>query len=72
MNNYGLIVNEIGMENVITALQTSYLQPICSYLFGEEGAQLDGHHSFMVAYQVLTTTGLATLQTFWAHRIDVK
>eukprot|EP00241_Pyramimonas_parkeae_P005798 CAMPEP_0114251380 /NCGR_PEP_ID=MMETSP0058-20121206/15239_1 /TAXON_ID=36894 /ORGANISM="Pyramimonas parkeae, CCMP726" /LENGTH=423 /DNA_ID=CAMNT_0001365177 /DNA_START=490 /DNA_END=1761 /DNA_ORIENTATION=+ len=58
MNNYGLIVNEIGMEGMIDNLQANYLQPVASYLFGDEGAQLDRHHSFMVAYQVDQDLGL--------------
>eukprot|EP00854_Cymbomonas_tetramitiformis_P003010 gene3010-3827_t len=51
MNNYGIIVNEIGMERMIDVLQQQVLQPISALLFGEEGAQLDRHHCFMVQYK---------------------
>lgn len=58
MNNYGIIVNEIGMERMIDVLQQQVLQPISALLFGEEGAQLDRHHCFMVQYKPGEDLGL--------------
>lgn len=51
MNNYGVIVNEIGMEHMITSLQERVLQPLIAVLFPSEGSELDGHHSFIVRYK---------------------
>lgn len=51
MNNYGVIVNDIGMEAMITSLQESVLQPLIGILFRAEGSELDGHHSFIVRYK---------------------
>jgi len=58
MNNYGIIVNEIGMEGMINSLQAKILQPIARMLFPQEGAQLDRHHAFMVQYKVGEDLGL--------------
>ena len=52
MNNYGIIVNEIGMEPMIDALQKSVLQPLARVLYPVEGACLDHHHSFTTALPV--------------------
>lgn len=59
MNNYGVIVNDIGLEPFITTLQQTVLQPIASELFkenagpmkGHPGAKFDSHHSFIVKYR---------------------
>ncbi|KAK3266798.1 hypothetical protein CYMTET_24604 [Cymbomonas tetramitiformis] len=58
MNNYGLVVNEIGMLPMLTKLQQIYLQPIAKLLFPEEGAVFHGHHSFMVQYKQGEDLGL--------------
>jgi len=58
MNNYGVIVNEIGMQPMITAFQQQYIWPLARRLFPEEGAKLDGHHSFIVRYQASEDLGL--------------
>lgn len=54
MNNFGLIVNEIGLEPLMSDLVASLLGPACRALFPEEtricGA-LDHHHSFLVQYR---------------------
>ena len=56
---YGIIVNDIGMQPAITALQRRILQPIASLLFP---MQADGgftsHHSFMVQYKAGQDLGL--------------
>ena len=57
-NNYGIIVNEIGLEASITALQQRFLQPIAAALFPLIGARFDSHHSFMVQYKQGEDLGL--------------
>ena len=58
MNNYGIIVNEIGLRPALDWLQQEVLQPVAAHLFPEEGAVLDGHHSFMVQYKADEDPGL--------------
>ena len=59
MNNYGLIVNEIGMERAMDALVARVLSPVAEALFPEQGGgALDGHHSFLVQYQEGADLGL--------------
>jgi hypothetical protein len=58
MNNYGIIVNEIGAEAMIDALQATILQPVARLLYPTEGACLDHHHSFMVQYKEGQDLGL--------------
>jgi hypothetical protein len=48
MNNYGIIVNEIGLEATISSLQRRFLEPIAAALFPRIGSRCDSHHSFMV------------------------
>jgi len=57
MNNYGLILNEIGLRDSLSALQRS-LAPLAKALFPVEGASLDDHHSFCVSYQAHEDAGL--------------
>mmetsp|Transcript_13611 Transcript_13611/g.27501 ORF Transcript_13611/g.27501 Transcript_13611/m.27501 type:complete len:320 (-) Transcript_13611:79-1038(-) len=58
MNNYGVIVNEIGMRPMITAFQQQYIWPLARRLFPEEGERFDDHHSFIVRYQASEDLGL--------------
>jgi hypothetical protein len=58
MNNYGLIVNEIGMLNVISELQREVLWPIARSLWPKEGSAFHAHHSFMVQYRKTEDPGL--------------
>ena len=58
MNNYGIIVNEIGMEHMIDALQRDVLQHVARACYPVEGAHLDHHHSFMVQYKQGQDLGL--------------
>ena len=51
MNRYGLILNNIGLEQSIDALQRRYLRPLAEALFGAQGRKLDHHHTFMVQYR---------------------
>ena len=58
-NNYGIIVNNIGMRPVITHLQRTLLQPLSEVLFPTQAAGgFDGHHSFMVQYKAKQDLGL--------------
>ena len=58
MNNYGLIVNEIGMRLLIDDLQQRWLLPLTRLLFPKEGATFSTHHSFMVQYRQGQDLGL--------------
>jgi hypothetical protein len=58
MNNYGVVVNEIGLRPLITAFQQRYLWPISRLLFPVEASQFDTHHSFIVRYQANEDLGL--------------
>jgi len=59
MNNYGIIVNQIGMQPVITTLQRAVLHPIASILYPvQAGTAFTGHHSFMVQYRAGEDLGL--------------
>jgi hypothetical protein len=53
MNNYGLILNDIGMYGLMSALMELYLVPLVQLLYYEEPVAygLDHHHSFIVQYQ---------------------
>jgi len=58
MNNYGVVVNEIGMEGMMDLLQQRFLQPMSAYLYDPQGWHIDRHHAFMVQYQTDQDTGL--------------
>lgn len=58
MNNYGVIVNQIGLRPMITAFQQEFLWPISRRLFPEQASQFDDHHSFIVRYQADEDLGL--------------
>lgn len=51
MNRYGLVLNLIGMENLITDLQQTYLLPISRFFFPIEASHFTNHHSFIVSYE---------------------
>jgi hypothetical protein len=53
MNRYGLIVNEIGMEPLMTHLVQSIMAPMLRALFPDEliVQHIDHHHSFVVEYK---------------------
>ena len=50
MNNYGVVVNEIGMENFMDKLMNDVTQPIATALFPLQGRWIDSHHSFSVTH----------------------
>ena len=58
MNNYGLIVNEIGLMDAITELQQEILWPVARLLWPLEATRFDAHHSFVVRYKSDEAPGL--------------
>jgi len=58
MNNYGVVLNLIGMERTMDALQALIVRPIAAALFPVEGETVDHHHSFMVQYKQGEDLGL--------------
>ena len=58
MNNYGVVLNEIGMRPLITAFQQIFLWPLCQRLFPLHASQFDDHHSFIVRYRAEEDLGL--------------
>lgn len=51
MNNYGVIVNHIGMKWMMDILVEKYMRRIGAVLFPDDGgATLDSQHSFVVKY----------------------
>lgn len=57
MNNYGIILNEIGLEPMIHELQRM-LQPLGDLLWPGPGSMWDGHHCFIVRYREGEDLGL--------------
>jgi len=57
MNNYGIILNEIGLEPMIDELQRM-LQPLGHMLWPGAGSEWDGHHCFIVRYREGEDLGL--------------
>ncbi|XP_077455941.1 2-oxoglutarate and iron-dependent oxygenase domain-containing protein 2 isoform X1 [Stigmatopora argus] len=54
MNNYGILLNELGFdESFITPLREKYLHPLTSLLYPDCGGQcLDSHKAFVVKYDI--------------------
>ncbi|MEM7306239.1 MAG: hypothetical protein AAF682_06195 [Planctomycetota bacterium] len=51
MNEYGLILDEVGFRPALGELLTRYLRPLAARLYPDiGGATLDGHHGFVVDY----------------------
>ncbi|KAJ8263596.1 hypothetical protein COCON_G00160530 [Conger conger] len=52
MNNYGILLNELGFdEGFITPLREEYLQPVSALLYPDCGGHcLDSHKAFVVKY----------------------
>lgn len=53
MNKFGLIINEIGMEPLMTTLVDQLLTPMLKALYPDEivTCAIDHHHSFVVQYR---------------------
>ena len=59
MNNYGVVVNEMGMERAVDALQRNVLAAVAEALFPKQGGgALTSHHAFVVQYQEGKDLGL--------------
>ena len=60
MNKFGLILNEIGLEPVMSDLLKRFIEPLCSQLFPTEKVAmgLDHHHTFVVVYSQTGDKGL--------------
>ncbi|CAF3374691.1 unnamed protein product [Rotaria socialis] len=55
MNNYGILLDELGFTSFIDELRNQYLNPLAQALYGEEyiGATgLDSHKAFVVSYKI--------------------
>lgn len=57
MNNYGIILDEIGLEPLVNSLQ-ELLQPLGHLFFPGPGSSWDGHHCFTVRYREGEDLGL--------------
>ncbi|CAD7923318.1 unnamed protein product, partial [Amoebophrya sp. A120] len=57
MNNYGVILNDVGLEPLMDAIQ-NLLRPLGQARFGAVGSNWDGHHSFIVQYSPRKDTHL--------------
>jgi hypothetical protein len=51
MNNYGLVLNSIGMKELLTDLQQNYILPISQILFPNESSEFTDHHTFTISYE---------------------
>jgi len=60
MNNYGLILNDIGLEPSLKWLQENYLWQVARALFRHSSitSKFDSHHSFIVHYEPGKDLGL--------------
>lgn len=58
MNNYGVILNSIGLESTMDTIQRAYVRPLANALFPKDGCDVDHHHSFMVQYKEGQDLGL--------------
>ena len=50
MNNYGVILNEIGLEPLMSAIQDT-MKPLVEVKYGAPGTNIDSHHTFIVQYE---------------------
>lgn len=58
MNRYGIVLNQIGLEPLITALQQEFILPLQAALYPEQGSCADDHHCFIVRYAAGEDVGL--------------
>lgn len=52
MNNYGLVLNLMGMREILTSLQQNFLVYLSQLFFPSEGSEITDHHSFMLVCQI--------------------
>eukprot|EP00850_Spirogloea_muscicola_P020816 SM000227S07462 [mRNA] locus=s227:98598:100431:- [translate_table: standard] len=51
MNSYGVVLDDIGMDDMLSDLMADVVAPLASFLFGSVGGStLDSHHAFAVEY----------------------
>lgn len=58
MNRYGIVLNQLGLEPLITALQQEHLKPMQEALYPGPGTSPDDHHCFIVRYKAGEDVGL--------------
>eukprot|EP00929_Paragymnodinium_shiwhaense_P098561 TRINITY_DN60019_c0_g1_i1.p1 TRINITY_DN60019_c0_g1~~TRINITY_DN60019_c0_g1_i1.p1 ORF type:complete len:603 (+),score=136.51 TRINITY_DN60019_c0_g1_i1:128-1936(+) len=51
MNNYGIILSEIGLDPLVFFLQDTVVQPLAAVLLPEEGSELESYHAFTIRYR---------------------
>ncbi|KAL2611464.1 hypothetical protein R1flu_023156 [Riccia fluitans] len=53
MNNYGAVLDDIGMEGMLHELMMGFINPLAGVLFENVGGStLDAHHGFVVEYSM--------------------
>jgi len=52
MNNYGLVLNEIGFRKVLNEFIRIYVTPLLQLYFPQYAKDINHHHSFVVKYAV--------------------
>ncbi|UJR36360.1 hypothetical protein I4U23_029086 [Adineta vaga] len=66
MNNYGVLLDELGFTNFIDHLRIQYLNPLVQVLFGDEymgTTGLDSHKAFVVSYKIGQDIDLGYIMT---------
>mmetsp|Transcript_63922 Transcript_63922/g.205958 ORF Transcript_63922/g.205958 Transcript_63922/m.205958 type:complete len:524 (+) Transcript_63922:262-1833(+) len=58
MNRYGIVLNQLGLQPLITALQQEHLLTLQAALYPSEGSAADDHHCFIVRYRAGEDVGL--------------
>lgn len=58
MNRYGIVLNQLGLEPLISALQQEHLKPMQEALYPGPGTGPDDHHCFIVRYKAGEDVGL--------------
>jgi hypothetical protein len=52
MNRYGVVVDDIGMEDIMQKIMVEIISPLATLLYSAQGgSSLDHHHAFVVQYQ---------------------
>ena len=51
MNQYGVILDQIGLQGALAALTETAVRPLAAQVFPQVGATLDEHHGFVVEYR---------------------
>jgi hypothetical protein len=58
MNKYGLVLNQMGMKDLLTDFQQKFLHLISRALFPVEASHFTSHHSFVISYSLDTDRAL--------------